>query len=244
MTFNLLLALAMMLVTFSIILVGFKFFGLVGLYGFATLALVVANIFISTRVPMLGMSVLLGFVVFSSTFLTTDIINEIYGKKRAQTAVWLGFYGMLTFMVLSQIALAFKVVDGDVGQPAMNVLFSIMPRITFASLAAYLMSNTYDVWVYDFWRKKFPKQLWFRNNASTITSQLFDSIVFAMLGFFGAVPGAVLVSIMFGAYIFKVIAAAIDTPFVYAARWMSKNTKIGTMLPEKDRDADIASFII
>ena len=239
---NLLYWAIMILVTFGLILLGYRLFGLAGLYAFAALALVIADIQVLKRVEILGLAATLGNVVFSTTFLITDIVSEIYGKAKAKIAVGIGFFSMLVFLVLSQLTLAFIPSAGDWAHPHLVALLSLIPRITIASLVAYLISNTHDVWAYQVWRKKFPsiRHIWIRNNASTILSQLLDTAVFSLIAFLGVFPFSVVIQIALSTYIFKVIVAVADTPFVYLARWMHDNDKVGLLLLPEEKDADVS----
>lgn len=234
-TQNLLLWAVTILTSFSLILLSFKLFGLKGLYVFSGFALIIANIQIAKSVDIVGMQAQLGLILFAATFLTTDIINELYGKKEAKTAVYIGFFGMMSFLILTQLGLWFEPNALDTGHEPMQQLFALLPRITAGSLAAYLLSNLYDVWIFAKVREWFPKHIWVRNNASTITSQLLDSTLFGIFGFAGAVPPEVLMQIIFSAYVFKIAAAVVDTPFVYFAKWLAQNTKIGILLPSLEK---------
>lgn len=226
--------------TFGLILTAYKLFGLYGLYGFAALALVIANIQVLKNVTMLGFAATLGNVVFSATFLTTDIIGEIYGKAKAKVAVYIGFFSAIVFLVTIQLALWFPAAPGDWAQPHMEALFTILPRITVASLTAYFFSNLHDVWAFAFWKKIFPakKYLWLRNNASTVVSQLVDSTLFAFIAFLGIFPLGVVIEIALTTYILKVIVAVADTPFVYLARRMKENGGVGILLSGELKVAD------
>jgi hypothetical protein len=224
----------MILMTFSLILLSFRLFGLYGLYAFAALTLVIANLQVLKSIELLGLVATLGNIVFSATFLTTDIISEIYGKAKAKVAVSIGFFSMITFLALGQLSLVFIPSASDWAHPHLMALLSILPRITAASLIAYLFSNFHDVWAYEFWRKKFPavKHIWIRNNASTIVSQLLDSLIFSFIAFFGVFPLMVFLEIALSTYILKVIVACIDTPFVYLARSFYDKGKFGLLIKE------------
>lgn len=242
---NGLLWVGLILTTFSLILLSYRLFGLYGLYGFSAFALIVANIQVLKAVEIFGVAASIGSVVFSATFLITDIIGELYGKDKARTAVYIGFFSTITFLVFTQISLAFIPSANDWANPHLSAIFSLLPRVTLASLGAYFFSNMHDVWAYSFWRKKFPgkKQIWIRNNASTIISQLLDSIVFASIAFIGLFPIEIFFQLAFSTYLFKVVVAAADTPFVYAARWLQEKGKVGALLAEEDRERDLNEVV-
>lgn len=237
---NLFLWVGLILGTFGLILLAYRLFGFYGLIAFSALALIIANIQVLKRVEILGLAATLGNVVFSATFLTTDIISEVYGKAKAKLAVHIGFFSMLAFLVLSQVTLFFAPSPGDWAQPHLEALFTILPRITAASLIAYFISNRFDVAAFAFWKAKKPgdNTLWIRNNASTLVSQLLDSLAFSFIAFLGIFPLDIVIQIALSTYIFKVVVALADTPFVYLARWMHRTGRVGYLLA-KDGIVDV-----
>ncbi|MDD9303338.1 MAG: queuosine precursor transporter [Desulfobacter sp.] len=227
--------LAMLAVNFGFILIAYRFFGRMGLYAWVPLAAVVANIQVIKLVELFGITATLGNIVYASSFLVTDILSEIYGKKEAQKAVYLGLFSLVAMTVLMNLALYFTPAADDFAQKSLETIFGFMPRIAGASLLAYLFSQTHDVWAYDFWRNRFPalKFLWLRNNASTMVSQLVDSTVFTLLAFWGVYPAGVLVEIFWTTYLLKWVVGAADTPFLYLARYWFDKGKIPGASPGK-----------
>ncbi len=222
---NELLWLAMLAANFGCILVSYRFFGRMGLYAWVPLAAIVANIQVIKLVQLFGITATLGNIVYASSFLVTDILSEMYGKKQAQKAVFVGLFSLAAMTLLMNLALLFTPAPDDFVQDSMATIFGFMPRIAGASLLAYLISQMHDVWAYDFWRRRFPaaRMIWLRNNASTMVSQLIDSTVFTLLAFWGVFPSGVLVQVFWTTYLIKWLVGAADTPFVYLARhWFDK----------------------
>jgi uncharacterized integral membrane protein (TIGR00697 family) len=95
-----------------------------------------------------------------------------------------------------------------------------MPRIAAGSLAAYALSQLHDVWAYNRLKELRPgkKNIWLRNNLSTMVSQVIDTVVFTTIAFAGVFESNVLIEIMLTTYLFKWLTAAADTPFIYLAR--------------------------
>ena len=152
-------------------------------------------------------------------FLVTDILNENHSKKDAQKAVWIGFFVLISLTIIMQMTLQFIPDASDELSPHLSAIFSVMPRIAFASLTAYLISQNHDVWIYAKMKKKQKeKRLWLRNNLSTITSQLLDNIIFTLIAFVGVFTWDIIVQIFVTSLILKVIVAACDTPFIYLSR--------------------------
>ncbi len=202
-----------------------------GLYAWTPLAAIVANIQVVKLVELFGTTATLGNIVYASSFLVTDILSEMHGKKQAQKAVFIGLFSLVAMTVLMNLALFFTPAPDDFSQDSLAVIFGFMPRIAAASLLAYLVSQMHDVWAYDFWRKRFPglRFIWLRNNASTMVSQFIDSTVFTVLAFWGVFPAGVLVQIFWTTYLLKWIVGVADTPFIYLARrWHDQGKIPGT----------------
>lgn len=173
------------LVNFFGILLSYRFFRKMGLFIWITISTIVANIEATKCVDMFGLSLTLGNVVYSTIFLATDILSEMYGGKEARKAVKVGFFSMLIFTILTQLDLLFLPNDQDLVNSAMHEIFEFMPRFCLASLSTYVISNTIDTYLYDWIKNKLPedKFLWIRNNGSTLISQLIDSVLFTVIAF-------------------------------------------------------------
>ncbi len=198
----------------------------VGLYASLT---VIANVIAFKRVfigDAFGLELLApaGVIVYASTFLITDLISEFYGKEFAKRAVVAGMLANITMLVSITIAVNWTPAPPPVMSPAelkaFSSVFGLAPRIIIASIAAFLVSQLHDVYAYHFWKRVTRgKYLWLRNNASTMVSQLIDTVIFISLAFYGILDTSVLLSLITGQYIVKVIIAALDTPFMYVATY-------------------------
>ncbi len=215
----------MLIANFAIILGLYRFLGKLGLYIWIPVAVIVANIQVVKYVEILGLTATLGNIVYASSFLVTDILSENHGKSAARKSVVIGFVAIIAAVGLMNLALLFEPGEADFAQPHLEAIFTLLPRITGASLAAYLLSQFHDVWAYHFWMRLLPGRrfIWVRNNGSTLVSQLIDSIVFAVLAFVGTVPTSVLIEIVLTTFVVKAAVAILDTPLVYlAASWKER----------------------
>jgi hypothetical protein len=196
----------------------YKKYGRMGLYGLIVMDIILCNIQVIKQVDMFGFSATLGNILYASIFFTTDLLNEVYGKKEARRAVIFGFVFLVMSMIVMQIALLFKPNESDFIQSALMRIFDFFPRVVLASLVAYLVSQFHDVWAFNFWKRLTKKRyLWLRNNLSTMVSQLIDSLIFCTIAFCGKFSTQVFMEIVLTTYIFKWIIAAADTPFLYWA---------------------------
>ena len=218
----------LLLANFTAILLSYRFFGKLGLYIWIPIATILANIQVLKMVDLLSIGVTLGNITYASSFLVTDILSENYGKKSARKAVFIGFFSLTATVIIMNIALMFKPNEFDFIQESLKNIFALLPRIALASLIAYGVSQLHDVWAYNFWKNLFPgiKFLWLRNNASTMISQLLDSVIFTFIAFWGLLPQSEFLQILISTYVLKWIVAAIDTPFLYLAQYMFNHSMI------------------
>lgn len=227
---NELLWFGLLVVNFAGILIAYRFFGKLGLFIWVPIAAIVANIQVVKYVELFGLTATLGNIVYASSFLVTDILSENYGRREANRANAVGFLSLVAMVVLMNLALLFEPDAADTAQPHLLAIFTLLPRITLASLFAYLVSQYHDVWAYNFWKKRMPGsgRIWIRNNLSTLVSQLIDSVVFTLAAFLGTVPPSVLLEIVITTYVLKAIVALFDTPLVYLARrWFDRGVIAG-----------------
>ena len=177
------------------------------------------------------MSVPAGVVAYPFTFLATDLISELFGRKRAQMLVWVGF-GMNVFMLLLMSINHWlpNSVGVSAGLDLFEGVYQFMVGNTIASMIAYLIAQSVDVRLYHFWKRLTKgKHLWLRNNASTTVSQLVDSTaIITILYIAGNLDdaiddaGAVIILIL-NSYLFKFFFALFDTPLMYLGVRLLKN---------------------
>lgn len=222
---NELLLVVSLLVIYGGVLFAYKCFGKTGLYCWTVFATITANIEVLIMIQAFGMEQTLGNILFASTFLVTDILSETAGKKDAAKAVHIGIVTSAFFILLSQSWLLYTPSKEDWARPAFETIFSNTPRLLFASLLVYAVSQRFDVWAYHKWweftKKKFGdsrKFLWLRNNGSTLISQLLNTVLYTFGAFLGMYDMSVLISICLSSYAVFVVTSLLDTPFVYMAR--------------------------
>src|SRR5690606_41883048 len=81
---NEVLWLALMLTTFTGVLLAFRFFGRTGLYIWTAMGVILANLQVLKIVQLFGLTATMGNIIYGSLFLVTDILNEFYGEKRSE----------------------------------------------------------------------------------------------------------------------------------------------------------------
>ena len=165
-----------------------------------------------------GVFVSVAVGLYSATFLMTDTLGEIWGRKMAFYAVLAGFTGQVIMVVTNMIVLAAPAAPFWGNQVEFDVVLGATPRLVLASFLAFGAAQINDVIVFDKLKRLFKGRfLFIRNNCSTFLSQIIDTVVFFSIGFWGLVPN--IFSMILLTVIVKVIIALIDTPILYFIRW-------------------------
>ncbi len=205
-----------------------------------------------------AVTVAVGVLPYPVTFLCTDLICELYGKERANQVVWVGLILNLwvaAIVWLGGILPGFETLDPvtqDLIPDAagrLPVFFEIR-NMTFgvitASMIAYLSAQFIDVQLFHFWKNLTKgRYLWLRNNGSTLVSQLVDTTAVVLISHYlahalpvnadQAIVPQLITFIGYG-YLFKFLAALLDTgPFYAAVYWLSKYLALETPLVQEER---------
>ena len=222
---NELLLVLSLLISFGTTVLFLKLFGKSGLFAWIGICAVFANVEVLILVHAFGMDQTLGNTLFASSFLATDILSELYGKKDANKGVLVGIITTVLFILLSTMWINYVPAEGDWAMPFVKQLFANTPRVLIASLIAYAVSEAFDVWLYHKWwtltEKRFgnkDKYLWFRNNFSTLLSQLVNIVIFNFGAFLGIYSLSQLFSITIACYVIYIVTSLLDTPFIYLAK--------------------------
>jgi uncharacterized integral membrane protein (TIGR00697 family) len=194
-------------------------------------------------------AVAVGVLPYPVTFLCTDFISELYGRRRATLLVWIGFILNLWVVLILWLGGAlpgFEAIDPETNRPALDAagrlpVFYEVRTLAFgavgASMFAYLVAQLVDVHLFHYWKRRTKgRHLWLRNNGSTLVSQLVDTAAVILITHFFARGLPIdrdsdlwpqLLAFMATGYIFKVAAAMIDTiPFYLGARHMARYLRL------------------
>ena len=216
---NELLWFGLMILCYLAVLLIYKLIGRKGLFAWVAMSIILANIQVMKTIQIFGLVTAEGNIVYSSIFFVSDILNEVYGTKEARKAVYVGFFVLVMTTVIMQVTLMFIPDSSDTMAPHLAAIFGFMPRIALASLAAYICSQMYDVWMYAFIKKYHGRKLlWLRSNVSVIFSQLIDNTLFTIIAFYGIFSWDIILQIYVTSLMLKIIVSFVDTPFLYLAR--------------------------
>ncbi len=212
------------------------------LAGIFIAALIASNLifqkfFIWSPFGLYTFEISVGILPYPITFLVTDIISEIYGKRRADQVVMTGLFASLFIIIVVMIAdAATATVWSPVSGEMFHKVFGLFGPAVFASMVAYLTAQFIDIRIYHFW-KKFTsgKHLWLRNNGSTMVSQLVDTVlVLSLMAVAGAIGWDRFGCLLINGFLFKILIAAADTPVLYLVVYLLRkkfNLKPGEELP-------------
>jgi len=190
-----------------------------------------------SEIPMV---VAVGVLPYPITFICTDLISELYGRKRASEVVWVGLLLNVWVVFLLWIGGALpglpglEAVDRATGEllrdeadrvPVFFEIRTLAFGAVTASMIAYLFAQWCDVQLFHFWKRLTDgKYLWLRNNGSTVISQLVDTVCVILITHFYA--GALyivetdalwpqLFTYIASGYVFKLTVALVDTGPIY-----------------------------
>lgn len=159
-----------------------------------------------------------GILPYPITFLITDLISEVYGRRKANQVVTAGIFASLFSMSIILVAnLVPAIPSSPVGDEVFSKVFALSPIAVLASMLAYLCAQYVDIAIYHFWKRVTNGRfLWLRNNFSTFTSQFIDTfLVVGLLCLFKVLPWNLFYGLVVSGFLFKIFIALIDTPFLY-----------------------------
>lgn len=164
-----------------------------------------------------------GIIPYPVTFLITDLISEIFGRKRANRVVVAGLIAtVFVFIIVLLSNWAPATSWSPVSDAQFVHVFGLTGVAVSASMTAYLLAQFVDIRIFHFWKDLTKgRHLWLRNNFSTMTSQLVDTAaVLGLLCVFGAIEWNLFGVLLFNGFLFKVIIALFDTPLFYLTSWL------------------------
>lgn len=165
-----------------------------------------------------------GIIAYPLTYLISDVLSELYGRKTTTKIIWLGFISNLLMVgILFLVGIIPEAIYWN-DQDSYNKILGSVPRIVLASMTAYLISQHHDVFAFEMWKKITNNRfLWIRNNASTIVSQGIDTTIFVSVAFIGTYSIHEIWNMIWITYLIKIAVAIMDTPLIYLLVHLSKS---------------------
>jgi len=184
----------------------------------------IANKFVTVDLGFKVFTISAGVLPYPMTFLITDILSELYGKKRTTQVVLSGLVASIFVLFVLWLGAQFPAIEGSpVSDATYNQVFQNAWRVIAASMLAYIVAQLIDVRLFHFWKNLTGgKMLWVRNNFSTLVSQLVDTILVVFVLFIGTLPWSTMGEYIWDGWLFKATAAAFDTAAIYAFMWWAR----------------------
>lgn len=182
----------------------------------------IANKFVSVDLGFYTFTLSAGVLPYPITFLITDILSEMYGRKKTSRVVLMGFAALLFTILILWLGKQFAAIESSpVSDSVYNAAFGNSQRVIFASMTAYLVAQLVDVRSFHFWKRLTNgKMLWLRNNASTMLSQLVDTTLVVGVLFYGKESFETMSGFIIDGWLFKALAALVDTIPIYIIVWI------------------------
>jgi uncharacterized integral membrane protein (TIGR00697 family) len=180
------------------------------------------------KITVLGTSLFelsVGILPYPVTFLITDLVSEVYGRKKANQVVTAGifasFFSMGIIFIANQTP---AILNSPIDDETFGRVFALSPIAVLASMLAYLFAQYIDIAIYHFWKDLTRgKHLWLRNNFSTFLSQTLDTVtVVSLLCIFGVLPWEKFYGLVISGVLFKIMMALLDTPLLYLSVYIFK----------------------
>jgi uncharacterized integral membrane protein (TIGR00697 family) len=189
----------------------------------------IANKFIAIDLGFKTFVISAGVLPYPLTFLITDILSEIYGRKRTNEVVFAGFFASVLVLFILWLGNQFPAIEGSpVNDDQYATVFQNSWRVISASMIAYLAAQLVDVRIFHFWKNRTKgKHLWLRNNFSTLFSQAVDTTLVVSVIFIGIAPVGDIGQMIWDGWTFKVLCALLDTVLIYiAVGWFKKKFRL------------------
>lgn len=179
--------------------------------------LITANIAAVKLVNLFGFILPAAILIFPLSYITGDILTEVYGYRQARRVIWLGFFCNAVAVAALWIGQILPPASFWDAQASYERILGYTPRLLFASFAAYLVGEFTNSLVLA--KMKIATKgrwLWLRTIGSTVVGQGLDSMVFIAVAFWGTIPGHALLGAIVTQWLAKSFYEAAVTPLTYA----------------------------
>jgi queuosine precursor transporter len=157
-------------------------------------------------------------LIYPVTYLFTDIVNEKFGRSETYRMVWIAFAANVALVFFLWLGTRLTPAPYWSGQASWETIFGLLPRITLASMVAFLISENMDAYVFSLFKKITKgKYLWIRSAFSSLPALTVDTFIFITIAFYGQIP---LGDLFVGQIATKYLVGLISVPFLYFNRWI------------------------
>jgi uncharacterized integral membrane protein (TIGR00697 family) len=230
---NELLLLTTSIVSAGFILLAWKF-NKERLYGVIAINLILISLLGGKIVEFFGYQTNTGNIFYASAFLATYFLIERHGKQEGARSILIGSVAVVFFTIFLKLSIALQSVDvSSALDMAYAKAFDPTFRLAFASVLAYIVSQTVNVNIYSALKHKFEgAHLWLRANISNVVAQAIDSVVFFVIAFWGVVPPDNIKEIILTGFTIKVLFMVCASPLL----------RLNTMQYEEEKGYSTVTF--
>ncbi len=187
------------------------------LVAFVCTQCILANLFVVKQITLFGLTATCADAFTVGATIGLNLLQEYFGKEIAKKTIWINFFLLIFYAIVSQIHLIYIPHSADIMHLHFMPLLNLMPRIVIASFSVYLISQMADFYLYGFLKKTFQdRYIIVRNYASIAFCQLLDTILFSFLGLYGIIDN--IWEVITISYLIKLASIIIATPFVGFSR--------------------------
>ncbi|MDR0973289.1 MAG: queuosine precursor transporter [Prevotellaceae bacterium] len=159
--------------------------------------LITSNLLETKVLDIFGLTMTAGLLVFPISYIINDCLVEVWGFRKARLVIWTGFAMNFFVVSIGQMAVWLPAASYWEGAAGFNFVFGMAPRITAASLAAFLVGSFLNAYVMS--RMKVAsggKHFSLRAIVSTLAGETADSLIFFPLAFGGTMSVPELLRLM------------------------------------------------
>lgn len=204
---------------------GALFFARLGksaLITYISLLFLAANIFVIKQIDLFNFCVTTADAFIVGISFSCNLLQEFWDKKYARQAIWISFASCVAYMIIAKIIVAYSPSAADDTHIHFAHITANTIRITLASLIAYLITQTIDIYLYGIVKQlTHGKYFVARNYFALTVSQFVDTVLFSFLGLYGLVAN--IFDILIVSFTLKLLAIAFMTPFLMVARKILKS---------------------
>ena len=151
--------------------------------------LIAANLLETKVIQIAGITATAGLIVFPVSYIINDCIAEVWGFKKTRLIIWSGFASNFLVIAFAQLATSLPAAPYWEGEEAFNFVFGLAPRITVASLLAFLIGSFLNAYVMSKMKlASHGRHFSLRAVLSTLAGESADSLIFFPIAFGGLIP--------------------------------------------------------
>ncbi|MBY0110230.1 MAG: queuosine precursor transporter [Candidatus Babeliaceae bacterium] len=197
--------------------IGALYAGPVALTALVCLQVVLMNLFVTKQILLCGMHATTADALGIGAVLGINLLREYYGASIARRTVYLSFAIVIFYTIITWLQLAYVPSACDVQQQHFIAILGHMPRILAASLFTYMLVESLEYYLYDYFKRIYNTRFFIaRNYGVVLVTQLLDTILFTFLGLYGLVDN--LYEIIIVSYLIKAITVIFMTPLLSACK--------------------------